>query len=273
MPVVLLPDRNVVSVAGADARHFLQGLLTCDMAKVGPDTPGFGALLTPQGKIMFDFLVYEDEGRFLLDAPREKAAELIKRLSMYKLRAKVEIADLSAESAGAEALSVTAIFGEAPTPPDGALLFCDPRENYLGWRALMPVSKARGYANALPAVYDAHRIARGVPKGGLDFVYGDAFPHDANMDKLHGVAFDKGCYVGQEVVSRMQHRGLARKRIVKVDVEGETAPGVEIRAGAIAIGTMGAAIGGHGLAMVRLDRAEEAKGEPMTAGEARVSMV
>ncbi len=273
MPAVFLADRAIVSVSGAEARSFLQGLVTCDMTKIAPDAPGFGALLTPQGKIMFDFLVAQDDERFLLDAPREKAADLVKRLGFYKLRAKIEIADLSTEAKGEDALAVVAIFGDAPPTPAGAIVFVDPRADGLGRRALLPLAAARAYGVAPEGEYEAHRIACGVPKGGLDFAYGDAFPHETNMDLLHGVAFDKGCYVGQEVVSRMQHRGLVRKRVVKVALEGEAGPGAEIRAGEIAVGVLGGALDGHGLATVRLDRAEDAKGQAMTAGEARVTLL
>lgn len=266
MPAVLLADRAVLSVSGADARHFLQGLVTCDMDKVAPDAPAFGALLTPQGKILFDFLIAQDGERFLLDTPREKAAELLKRLAFYRLRAKIDLADLSADA-------VVALFGDAPAPPAGAVVFDDPRALALGRRAILPAAAAQAFARDARETYEAHRIACGVPAGGLDFAYGDAFPHEANMDLLHGVAFDKGCYVGQEVVSRMQHRGLVRKRVVKVLLDGAAAPGAEIRAGEIAVGVLGGARDGQGLATVRLDRAEEAKGQAMTAGAATVRML
>lgn len=272
MPAVFLADRAVLSISGAEARDFLQGLVTCDMAKVAPGAPGFGALLTPQGKILFDFLVVQDGERFLLDAPREKAADLLKRLTFYRLRAKVELADLSAEGKGEAALGVVALFGDASAPGD-AIVFDDPRAPALGRRAILPNAAAQAFGSDPRESYEAHRIACGVPAGGLDFAYGDAFPHETNMDLLHGVAFDKGCYVGQEVVSRMQHRGLVRKRVVKVALEGEAAPGAEIRAGDIAIGVLGGAQGGRGLATVRLDRAEDAKGQAMLAGEARVSLL
>ena len=273
MPAVFLSDRAVLSVSGAEARDFLQGLVTCDMAKVSASAPAFGALLTPQGKILFDFIVVQDGERFLLDTAREKAADLLKRLGFYRLRAKVELADLSAEAKGEDALAVVALFGDAPAPPAGAIVFDDPRAAGLGQRAILAVGVARVFGPDAREVYEAHRIACGVPAGGLDFAYGDAFPHEANMDLLHGVAFDKGCYVGQEVVSRMQHRGLVRKRVVKVALEGEAAPGAEIRAGDMAVGVLGGVQQGQGLATVRLDRAEDAKGQTMMAGEAKVSLL
>lgn len=271
MPAVYLADRAIISVSGAEPRSFLQGLVTCDMTKVAAGAPGFGALLTPQGKILFDFLIAEDGERFLLDAPREKAADLLKRLTFYRLRAKVDLANLSDDAKGDAALGVVALWGEY-APPEGAIMFDDPRAPALGKRAILPLTAARD-AGGGREVYEAHRIACGVPAGGIDFAYGDAFPHEANMDLLHGVAFDKGCYVGQEVVSRMQHRGLVRKRVVKVALEGAAEPGAEIRAGDIAIGVLGGAQQGRGLATVRLDRAEDAKGQAMLAGEARVSLL
>ena len=272
MPAVLLDDRAVLSVSGAEARNFLQGLVTCDMMKVTPDAPGFGALLTPQGKILFDFLIVEDEERFLFDVAREKAADLLKRLTFYRLRAKVELADLSSQARGDEALAVVALFGDAPAPA-GAIVFADPRAETLGKRAILAVGAACAFASDAREEYEAHRIACGVPAGGLDFAYGDAFPHETNMDLLHGVAFDKGCYVGQEVVSRMQHRGLVRKRVLKVAIDGEAAPGAEIRAGEIAVGVLGGAQAGQGLATVRLDRLDDAKGAALAAGAAQVSVL
>jgi folate-binding protein YgfZ len=117
--------------------------------------------------------------------------------------------------------------------------------------------------------YEAHRIALGVPRGGLDFIYGDAFPHETNMDRLHGVDFDKGCYVGQEVVSRMQHRGTARTRTVRVMLDGPAPEaGATILAGDKAVGTMGSSARGNGLALIRIDRAADAleAGVQLTAG-------
>ncbi len=272
MPAVYLPDRAVLSVSGAEARSFLQGLVTCDMAKVAPGAAGFGALLTPQGKILFDFLVVEDGERFLLDTAREKAADLLKRLTFYRLRAKVDLANLSDEAKGDAALGIVALWGDAPAP-EGAVVFNDPRAAELGRRAILPVGAARTAGAEARESYEAHRIACGVPAGGLDFAYGDAFPHETNMDLLHGVAFDKGCYVGQEVVSRMQHRGLVRKRVLRVALDGAAEPGAEIRAGDIAIGVLGGAHAGQGLATVRLDRLDDAKGAPLAAGAATVSVL
>jgi folate-binding protein YgfZ len=155
------------------------------------------------------------------------------------------------------------------------LAFPDPRNAALGWRILVPEELAQKVADLIgadlvdSAAYDAHRIASGVPRGGLDFMYGDAFPHETNMDRLHGVDFEKGCYVGQEVVSRMQHRGTARTRIVRMILDGPSPElGVAVLAGDKPAGTMGSAAGHNGLALIRIDRAADAlaAGMPLTAG-------
>jgi folate-binding protein YgfZ len=184
------------------------------------------------------------------------------------LRAKVAIANLTGS------LGVLAAWdGELAMTPD--LAFADPRDSALGWRILVPEELAPKVADLIgaelidSATYEAHRIACGVPRGGLDFIYGDAFPHETNMDRLHGVDFDKGCYVGQEVVSRMQHRGTARTRTVRVIVDGPAPePGAALLAGDKSIGTMGSTAGTNGLALIRIDRVADAlaAGLPLTAG-------
>lgn len=257
---VFLKDRGVARVAGEDAASFLQGLLTNDVEKLPQGGVRFAALLSPQGKILFDFLVFRaGPDQFLLDAPAEKIGDLVKRLGMYKLRAKVEVADVSAQYA--------AVAGGEGGP-------ADPRDPGLGRRALVPRSEAPPDSEAARAAYEARRIAAGAPQGGIDFAYGDAFPHDANMDLLNGIDFAKGCYVGQEVVSRMKHRGTARKRIARVALDGPPpAPGAAVVDGELPVGVLGTAAGGTALAMLRLDRAEEAEsaGRALTAAGVRVS--
>jgi folate-binding protein YgfZ len=272
MQAALLSDRGVVKVVGDDARKFLNGLVTCDMAKVSPVAARFAALLTPQGKIIVDFIVAEapaeDGGGFFLDCPRALAAALVEKLNFYKLRAKVICEDLS------EVLGVMAAWGGAGATEYG-LCYADPRLPALGLRVMLPPHIAAEAAADLGATvvgaeaYETHRIALGVPRGGADFIYGDAFPHEADMDQLAGVDFDKGCYVGQEVVSRVQHRASARSRVVPVTYDGP-APidGVPVLAGEKEIGMFGSAAQGRGLALVRLDRVAdaEAAGVPITAG-------
>jgi hypothetical protein len=271
MKAALLSDRGVVKVAGVDARDFLNGLITTDVTQLRSGLGRFGALLTPQGKITIDFLVTEapgDGGGFLFDCPRVLAQPLADKLGFYKLRAKVTVENLS------DKLGVVAAWdGEPIAKPD--LAFADPRNAALGWRILVAADSARQTAELIgaelvdSAAYDAQRIASGVPRGGLDFMYGDAFPHETNMDRLHGVDFDKGCYVGQEVVSRMQHRGTARTRTVRVVVDGPPPEaGSAILAGDKTVGTMGSTSGDTGLALIRIDRAADAfaAGMPLTAG-------
>ena len=262
MKAAFLSDRGVVKVFGEDARNFLGGLVTTDVERIEPGIGRFGALLTPQGKIVVDFLITEapsgDGGGFLLDCPRALAQSLADKLRFYKLRAKVSVENLS------DSLGVIAAWdGEAAVRPD--LAFTDPRQPSLGLRILAAEQLAPKIAELIGAelvdasAYEAHRIACGVPRGGLDFIYGDAFPHETNMDRLHGVDFDKGCYVGQEVVSRMQHRGTARTRIVRVALDGPSPEaGATILAGDKTVGTMGSTAGDLGLALVRIDRVADA---------------
>jgi folate-binding protein YgfZ len=272
MKAAFLPDRGVVKVSGGDARDFLNGLLTTDVTLLRPGLGRFGALLTPQGKIITDFLITEAPsghgGGFLIDCPRALAQALADKLGFYRLRAKVEIENLS-DSLGA----LAAWDGDPALKPD--LAFADPRNVALGWRILVPGELAQKAADLIGAemvdssAYDAHRIASGVPRGGLDFIYGDAFPHETNMDRLHGIDFDKGCYVGQEVVSRMQHRGTARTRTVRIVLDGPAPePGAAILAGDKPVGTMGSTAGHQGLALIRIDRAADAleAGTPLTSG-------
>jgi folate-binding protein YgfZ len=279
MQASLLLDRGVVKVDGADARRFLNGLFTSDIEALTPETPRFAALLTPQGKILFDGIIAAvppaDGTALFIDCPRALALGLVERLNFYKLRAKVIVEDLS------EILAVLAVWDGTATTEYG-LVYPDPRLPALGFRVMVPPHLAEAAAGDLGAslvaseAYETHRIALGVPRGGVDFAYGDAFPHEADMDQLNGVDFEKGCYVGQEVVSRIEHRARARSRIVPVAYD-EFAPedGVPVMAGERAVGTMGSAAGGRGLAMLRLDRAGEAlaAGATLSAGGVPLRLV
>ena len=272
LQAALLPDRGVVKVSGDDSRTFLNGLFTIDVGKMTPGIARFGALLTPQGKIVADFIVFEateeDGGGFLIDCPRALAGTLVDKLTFYKLRAKVQIEDLSA------ALGVMAVWpGKAESEYGPS--FTDPRLPELGTRIILPPDTVNEAAADLGAalvdadVYDAHRIALGIPRGGTDFSYGDAFPHEADMDQLGGVDFDKGCYVGQEVVSRVEHRNSARSRIVMMAYDDNTPDdGVSVMAGEKQLGMVGSAAGGTALALLRIDRLGDAiaAGTPIEAG-------
>jgi folate-binding protein YgfZ len=253
-------------VSGAEATVFLQGLLTNDVERLEPGEARYGALLTPQGKILFDMIVVRtpdgDDPSYLIDCAAAQAADLARRLGFYRLRAKVAIADVSADRA------VAAFWGDERPSIDG-LLYADPRDPRLGWRAIVPRPAAAAVGLEHLNEYEGLRIAVGAPKGGLDFAYADAFPHDANFDRLNGVDFDKGCYVGQEVVSRMKHRGAARKRVARVKLAGPApAPGTPVMDGELAVGALGSSSGREALAMLRIDRAEEAMaaGRTLSAG-------
>ncbi len=279
MKAAFLPDRGVVKLTGDDARGFLNNLVTSEIDVVTPGQARFGALLTPQGKIIADFLICEipaaEGGGLLLDCARELAAPLAKKLGFYKLRAKVAVEDLS------DSMAVIALWDGTPALAKG-IAFPDPRSDKLGWRLIMAATEPAGSIAALgvdfvdEAAYEAHRIAVGVPRGGADFQYNDAFPHEANMDRLHGVDFDKGCFIGQEVVSRMQHRGTARTRTVRVSING-AAPeaGAEIRADGKPVGSMGSSADGQGLALLRVDRVADAldAGHPLLAGDSTIQIV
>ncbi|MBM3609265.1 MAG: folate-binding protein YgfZ [Alphaproteobacteria bacterium] len=261
---VLLTSRIVIRISGGDARKWLHNLVTSDVENLQAQEARFAALLTPQGKIIADFFVVPDADGLLIDCASAIAASLIKRLSIYKLRADVQISDVSAQ------LCVSAFWDSAPPPASQGIVFADPRTARMGWRMIAPPGETDSLG-ALPeehAAYDAHRIALGVPEGGRDFAYDETFPYEANMDRLHGVDFRKGCYVGQEVVSRVEHRASARKRIVRVEYDSEApAPFTPIMANEIIIGQTGSSSGRNALALLRLDKADDAKaaGHDLTA--------
>jgi tRNA-modifying protein YgfZ len=257
MQAALLPDRGVVKVAGDDARRFLNGLASNDMTKVAPEAES------------------GDGGGFFLDCPRVLAPALVEKLNFYKLRAKITVEDLSG------ALGVMAVWDGAALS-DFGLSYADPRLPALGARTILPPHLAAEVAADLGATltdaetYDAHRIALGVPRGGMDFIYGDTFPHEADMDQLAGVDFDKGCYVGQEVVSRVEHRSNARSRVVPITYD-EHSPmqGIAVMAGDKQVGMLGSTAKGRGLALLRLDRVADAlaAGTPLSAGGIAIRVV
>lgn len=265
--IALLPDRGVVSVKGPDARDFLDNLVSNDMALLETHDAIHAGLLSPQGKILFAFFIVKTPAGYLLETGLEQTAALAKRLSLYKLRAKVEIADAAGE--------VVALVsqGAVRARPTGAIAFADPRSDQLGDRVLIPAPRVgeivelMGAPRMLPEVYTASRILAGVPDAGTDYPLGDTFPHEAGFDLFHGVSFTKGCFVGQEVVARMQNKTVVRKRIVRVSASAPLTSGAEVNVGDATIGTLGSVVRTEALAMLRLDRVAEAldKGQPITA--------
>jgi tRNA-modifying protein YgfZ len=263
MPTAYLDDRAVVRIAGPEAKAFLQNVLTLDMDSVDRDGSGYGALLTPQGKILWDFVLHKTPDAYAADIRVNEAEAFVKRLKLYKLRAKVEIAP-------APELAVYAAWGDASAQVGEG--HPDPRLAVLGHRWLAAQDSVATDASSTD--WHRHRIAHAVPEGGVDFVFGDSFPTDAGMDSLHGVAFDKGCYIGQEVVSRMRHRSTARRRIVALSASTPLpGPGAEIVGGATPLGRLGSSADGHAIGVVRLDRLRAALDEhlPVRAGGEEVA--
>jgi tRNA-modifying protein YgfZ len=266
MPTARLDDRAIVSVSGPDAEHFLQNIVTADLdtLKAGEAKPS--ALLTPQGKILFDFLISRNgPDAFRLECRADMADDFIRRLTLYKLRAKVEISkqdeSLVAVSWGTDS---------SPSETDSRWL------RDIRFPQATPVRRSYDSVqrNGDVGAWHAFRISNGIAESGADYALGDAFPHDVLLDQTDGVGFRKGCYVGQEVVSRMQHRGTARRRVLIVSGDGLPAPGTEIVANGRPIGTLGSTAAGNGLAILRIDRVKDAldAGAPIEAGGVPVSV-
>jgi tRNA-modifying protein YgfZ len=253
MSTVLLDDRALLEVRGAETRNFLQGLTTNDIRKLSPDAPLYAALLTPQGKILSDFLVYAQDDTIFLDCPVANASDLRTRLTRYRLRARVEIALR-------DDLAIVVNRDEAQPESNS---WRDPRHPALGWRAVVSAQPMREEASV--KAYLDNRLGLGIPEG-ADFGSDKMFALDADLDELHGVSFDKGCYVGQELTARMKHRGTARKRLLPLESDGPLpAFDTSVIAGEREIGVITSIYGERGFAAIRLDRLAEAEGVPLHA--------
>lgn len=268
MPFVLLQDRAVIAVSGPEAEHFLQNILTVDLDALKDGEAKPGALLAPQGKILFDFLISRaGPDAFQLECRADVAADFHRRLLLYKLRARVEIAkpeqavvtvvwqtDSAASHIDSTALADTR-FANGDVKRSYGAPSCDDAGDKDAWHAF--------------------RIASGVAESGSDYQLGDAFPHDVLLDQIGGVGFAKGCYVGQEVVSRMQHRGTARRRVLIASSTGPLpAPGTELTAEGRPVGTLGSVCDNQGLAIARIDRVKSAAdaGKTVLAGDVPVTL-
>lgn len=265
---VILKDRGVVMVSGADAPGFLQGLISNDIKLIKPGAAIHAGLLSPQGKILFEFIIAHSDDGYLIDCAAEHIAALVKRLSLYKLRAQVEIANVS------HSHQVAALWPEQSAGEQGD--FADPRLAEMGQRIIAGnktienLLNGRGADTKPLADYHARRISLGIAEMGQDYATGEVYPHEANFDQLDGVSYSKGCYVGQEVVSRMKHKTSIRKRFVPIALSGgQVEAGTEILADGKAAGQMGSNIAGRGLALLRLDRIDGAA--KISAGEASVT--
>jgi folate-binding protein YgfZ len=278
---VVLEDRGILAVSGPDSRAFLQGLVSNDVEKVSPDRAVYAALLTAQGKYLHDFIMAGTGDAIWLDAEAARLADLKRRLSMYRLRAKVAIDDLPD-------LAVAAVFGDgAPAAlglPETAgaarafgegLAFVDPRLKALGARVILPRDRIRGalaeagLAEADFAAYDRHRHALGNPDGSRDLVLEKSILLESGFDELNGVDWQKGCYIGQELTARTKYRGLIKKRLFPVRIDGPAPPDTEVTFGGKDAGEMRSSRDGLGLALLRLDAV--AAGQPLSAGRATLT--
>ncbi|MBB6252336.1 YgfZ/GcvT domain-containing protein [Nitrospirillum iridis] len=264
-----LSDRGVLALTGPDARTFLQGLITNDVRRVGPGQAIYALFLTPQGKFLHELFVaaqVDAEGAetLLIETEAARAPDLLRRLSLYKLRSKVALADVSGQWAVAVALDATS--NGAPgtawtvgTPDGPALVYADPRHAGLGLRLLLP----RAAAEALPDATDGYvrrRLELGVPDGSRDLVPEKSIPLENGMDTLSAVAFDKGCYMGQELTARTHYRALIRKRLMRVEAPDGAAlpaPGTPVVWGEREVGEMRSAVGARGLALLRVEDVEK----------------
>jgi len=250
MPFATLHDRNVIAIAGEDRIAFLQGLITNDANALTDGAPLYAAMLSPQGKFLHDFFLIPQGDHILLDIHSTRAADLLARFKLYKLRAKVTFA-LQPE------LRVTAAWGEEAAP-HGAI--ADPRLPALGWRIY-------GDAPAANADYEAHRITLGIPDGAKDMHIDKSLLLEFGFENLHGVSFSKGCYVGQEVTARSKFRGQVRRQLYSV--QGNTplpATGTEITSGGMAIGELRSVSGTHGLALLKTEEVEKSTSPLMANG-------
>lgn len=270
-------DRRVIAMTGADARAVLQDVVTNDVNRLAPGAPVYAALLTPQGKYLFDFFLIDPAdldqqaaATVLIDADAAQAPALAKRLSMYCLRRDAKV------SGAVDGLGIALVWGGEPNAaalPAGTALLADPRHRDLGHRLYAPdVEGALAALGATPAAAGtavARRVVLGVPASGIELVSEDSYILEAGFDRLNGVDFRKGCFVGQEVTARMRHKTDLKKRLVRVAVEGTADPGTPVTtAEGKPAGTLFSQADGAGLAHLRLDRATG----PLTAGHATLTL-
>jgi folate-binding protein YgfZ len=283
----LLEDRGILEIAGADRRTFLQGLISNDVQKLGPHRVLYAAFLTPQGKYLHDFFLIEQAEVVYIEGERARLPDLLRRLSMFRLRAKAALADVSgkftvAVAFGGDAshrLGLPADLGGAMPFGEG-IAYTDPRLAKLGARVLLPRAsgtralEAAGLAHAEPADYDRLRLSLGVPDGSRDLTVEKAILLEAGFDELHGIDWDKGCYMGQELTARTKYRALIRKRLMPVTVIGPLPePGTVVKLGDQEAGEIRSGRGDLALALLRLEAVEEAArtGAPLLAGDARIT--
>jgi len=256
--IALLEDRGVVALSGADRVGFLNGLVSNDVSRAVPGRAVWAALLTAQGRYLTDFFVYAEDDRLLLDARRDALWDLMARLKRYRLRAAVELTDLS------DRFGVYAVW--EGMPPQVPVTAPDPRLQEAGFRCL---SETKLAVNANAAAYALHRLGLGLPDGPPDLEPEKTLLLEAGFDELGGVAWDKGCYMGQELTARTKYRGLVKRRLVPVRAAvAAPAPGTPVLADGVEVGTMRSVAGALGLASLRL----EALGKVLQAGGVELSV-
>lgn len=277
-----LENRGLLAVSGMDAREFLQGLISNDIGKVSPARAIYAAFLTAQGRFLHDFFIAELGGALLIDCEADRREDLFKRLRLFKLRAKVEIEDRTGELkvaalTGEDALSLAGLSAEpgAAMTWHGGVAFTDPRTNRVGARAILPAAgaaqtlAAAGFEPADPAAYDAVRIALGLPDGSRDMPVEKALLMENNFDRLNGIDWEKGCYVGQEITARMRYRGLVKKQLYAVSLDGAPpAPGTPVTSGDKNVGEIRSAIGNRALALLKIEAVDG--GAALRAGDATI---
>lgn len=282
----VMEGRGLLQVGGADARSFLQGIVSNDVERVTPERAIWAAFLTPQGKYLHDFLMAEGpEGALLLDCEAERRSDLLKRLKLFKLRSKVELSDRTEDlvslvlwgDGAAQAAALPAEPGAARAFQGGSL-FVDPRRAELGLRALIPRSAldaALAELDAEPvdlAAWERARIAAGVPDGSRDMQVDKAILLENGFDELGGVDWNKGCYMGQELTARTKYRGLIKKRLLPVAIAGPVPePGTPVTKDGKEVGELRTVADGLGLALLRLAALEDLAPETLLAGEARLT--
>lgn len=286
---VSLEGRGVLAVESEDARRFLQGMISNDIDKVAPEQAIYAAFLTPQGKFLADFFIVQGENGLLFDCEVARLGDLVKQLTIYRLRSKVTLTDASddyllAALPGGEALEALGL-GErrgAAQAFAGGTVYVDPRLAAAGARAILPreggteALKEAGFEPAAMEDYERLRLTLGLPDGSRDMPVEKATLLENGFEELDGVDFDKGCYVGQELTARIKHRALVRRRLFKVEVKGPLPePGTPIVLGKRKAGEMRSGLDGLGLALLRLEQVKKAseEGVPFTAGEARITPV
>ncbi len=283
---VMLPERGLVTVAGEDRAEFLQGLISNDITHIGPARVIWAALLTPQGKYLHDFFVAELNGTVYLDCEADRLMDLGQRLSRYKLRARINlgIAEdfIVAVMPGKAALGRLGLPEEpgAATAFGGGIVYADPRLAHAGARAILPKEggeaalRAAGFEAGSRDEYDVLRLALGLSDGSRDLVVEKSILLESNFDELHGVDWDKGCYMGQELTARTKYRGLIKKRLMPVDIDGEIPPpGTPVTLAGKDVGEIRSARDGRGLALLRLEQVERvmAGDGEFVSGDARLT--